>query len=238
VRGERPQGPLRLLRQALVRKRASEIFAELREHLPYTVMAALIGVGLMSLMSFEAALTGRQMLLPQASRGLFHALHFSHLFVSAIVTTAMFWRHERLLVKTALVGFFGTVIPCGMSDILFPYAGGLMLGVPMEFHLCVVEHPVLVLPFVLAGVAVGFCLPPVQRSTLFTHTAHVILSSTATMLYLVSFGIADWLRFAAAVFFLLVAAVMVPCCTSDIVFPLLFTQSNRPPHRHALGRAV
>lgn len=221
-----------------MKKRGREILAELREHLPYTLFAALVGVGLMSFMSFEAALAGRQVLLPQASRGMFHAIHFSHLFVSAIVTTAMFWRHERLVLKTALVGFFGTVLPCGMSDAVFPYAGGLLLGVPMEFHLCVVEHPVLVLPFVFAGVAVGFCLPPVQRSTIFSHTVHVILSSTATMLYLVSFGIADWIRFAAAVFFLLVAAVMVPCCSSDIVFPLLFTQSNRPPHRHALDRAV
>lgn len=220
-----------------MRGRFGHILEELREHLPYTMLAALIGVGGMALINFEAALTNRQAVLPQATTGLFHASHFSHLFFSAIATTAMFWRHDRLLGKTLLVGFFGTVLPCGTSDIIFPYVGGKMLGVPMEFHLCVAEHPLLVLPFVLGGVGVGFLLPPVQRSTLFSHAAHVILSSGASMLYLVSFGIADWLHYAALIFLLLIAAVMIPCCTSDIVFPLLFTR-QKPRERHALHRAL
>jgi len=220
-----------------VKKRARQILEELREHLPYTVFAALIGVGLMSLISFGAALTGRQSLLPEASQGLFHVFHFSHLFFSAIATTAMFWRHERLLLKTIGVGFFGTVLPCGTSDVIFPFLGGKVLGVSMEFHLCIAQHPLLVLPFLFGGIAVGFLLPSVQRSTLFSHAGHVILSSTATMLYLVSFGVADWLRFSALVFLLLIAAVMVPCCTSDIVFPLLFTRPIKSAPG-ALDRAV
>lgn len=218
--------------------RLRHILGELRDHLPYTVLAALIGVGFMAAINFEAALTNRQAVLPQASRDLFHAFHFSHLFFSAIATTAMFWRHERMVGKTLAVGFFGTMIPCGASDVLFPFAAGRALGVPMEFHLCVAEHPFLVLPFVLGGVGVGFLLPAVQRSTLFSHAGHVILSSSATMLYLISFGIADWLRFAALVFLLLVAAVMIPCCTSDIVFPLLFTRQGSHESRHAVDRAV
>ncbi|MBI3323389.1 MAG: hypothetical protein HYZ95_02870 [Candidatus Omnitrophica bacterium] len=220
-----------------MRGRFGHILEELREHLPYTVLAALIGVGFMALINFEAALTNRQAVLPEASRDLFHTFHFSHLFFSAIATTAMFWRHDRMLGKTLLVGFFGTVLPCGTSDVVFPFVGGRMLGVPMEFHLCLVEHPFLVLPFVLGGIGVGFLLPPVQRSTIFSHAAHVILSSSATMLYLISFGVADWLRFAALVFLLLIAAVMIPCCTSDIVFPLLFTR-QRPGESHAVHRAV
>lgn len=217
--------------------RLRHILEELRDHLPYTVLAALIGVGLMALINFEAVLTNRQAVLPQAAGDLFHAFHFSHLFFSAIATTAMFWRHDRLLGKTLLVGFFGTLLPCGASDIAFPFVGGRMLGVPMEFHLCVAEHPFLVLPFVLGGIGVGFLLPPVQRSTLFSHAGHVILSSTASMLYLISFGVADWLRFAALIFALLIAAVMIPCCTSDIVFPLLFTR-QKSSERHAVHRAV
>ena len=220
-----------------MKEKLRHILEELQQHLPYTVFAAMIGVGLMALINFEAALTGRQAILPQASRGLFHVFHFSHLFFSAIATTAMFWRHERLFLKTLLVGFFGTVLPCGTSDVVFPFIGGRVLGVPMQFHLCIVEHPIWVLPFLLGGIGVGFLLPPIQRSTLFSHAGHVILSSTATMLYLLSFGVADWMRFVALVFFLLIVAVAVPCCTSDIVFPLLFTRQTKIPPR-ALHRAV
>lgn len=212
--------------EGVMKGRLQHTVEELRQHLPYTLFAALVGVGLLALINFAAILTNRQAILPEASRGLFHTFHFSHLFFSAIVTTAMFWRHERRLFKTVLIGFFGTVLPCGTSDVLFPFVGGKFLGVPMELHICIAEHPFLVLPFVLGGIAVGFALPPVQRSTIFSHAGHVLLSSIASMLYLISFGIADWLRFAALVFLLLVAAVMVPCCTSDIVFPLLFTQSR------------
>lgn len=213
------------------------VIQELRQHLPYTLLAALIGVGGMALLNFEASLNNRQAILPQASQGLFHVFHFSHLFFSAIATTAMFWRYERRLTKALLVGFFGAVIPCGASDIFFPFVGGRLLGVAMDLHLCVVEHPFWVFPFVLGGVAVGFLLPPIQRSTLFSHAAHVILSSSASMLYLLSFGVADWLRFIGLVFILLVVAVMIPCCTSDIVFPLLFTRSQ-PYSKHASRRAV
>lgn len=221
-----------------MRFRWGHILNELREHLPYTLLAAVIGVAGMALINFEAALTNRQAILPEATEGLFHTFHFTHLLVSAIATTAMFWRHDRQVMKALWVGFFGTVLLCGASDVVFPFAGGWWLGVPMEFHLCIAEHPWWVLPFVLTGIGVGFVLPPIQRSTIFSHALHVILSSSATMLYLISFGAADWLRFIGLVFVLLVAAVMIPCCTSDIIFPLLFTEEERPHPHHAARRAV
>ncbi len=203
--------------------RYSHILSELREHLPYTIFAALMGVAALGAVTFAASLTQREALLPKASANLFHSFHFLHLFFSAIATTEMFWRHERRVVKAIGVGFFGTVIPCSASDILFPFAGGQWMGAGTILHVCLLEHPLLVLTFVLGGIAVGFALPPITRSTLFSHGAHVLLSSMASMLYLVSFGIADWLKLLALVFLLLVASVMVPCCTSDIILPLLFT---------------
>ena len=219
-------------------KRFAHILEELQEHLPYTVFAAFVGVGALSLISFLAVLTNRQATLPEASRGLFHTFHFSHLFFSSIATTAMFWRHERRFFKTVLVGFFGTILPCGTSDIIFPFMGGKILGVPMKLHICLFQHPWIVLPFIFAGIIIGFALPPVQRSTLFSHAGHVLLSSMATMLYLLSFGVADWLKFIALIFILLILAVMVPCCTSDIIFPLIFTRTGEEQDYRAYHRAV
>ena len=60
-----------------------------------------------------------------------------------------------------------------------------------------------------------------HKSTIFSHSAHVLTSSVASIMYLVSFGLADWVSAVGMVFVYMVFAVMVPCCTSDIVFPLL-----------------
>ncbi|MBI1953510.1 MAG: hypothetical protein HYS41_05235 [Candidatus Omnitrophica bacterium] len=205
-------------------RRFDRILSELREHVPYTIFAALMGVAALGAVTLAANLTQREALLPRASLSLFHSFHFLHLFFSAIATTAMFWRHERRVAKAVGVGFFGTVIPCSTSDILFPWIGGRWMGADTTLHVCLAEHPLLVLTFVLGGILVGFALPPITRSTLFSHGAHVLLSSMASMLYLVSFGIADWLKMLALVFLLLLASVMIPCCTSDIILPLLFTE--------------
>ena len=106
----------------------------------------------------------------------------------------------------------------------------------MEIHICVIEHPQLVLPFTLVGIATGFLAADhIVRATFFSHAAHVLVSSTASLLYLVSFGLTDWVHEAGLVFIFVVLAVMIPCCISDIIFPLLaVTADGRPipEHRH------
>lgn len=220
-----------------MRARWAATVEEFREHLPYTLLAAAVALGLLGAVTFLARLMDRQSVLPSAAQNLFHTMHFFHLFLSAIATTAMFWRYDRRRMKAVLIGVVGTVVPCGASDIFFPLLGGWFMGASMEAHICFLEHPLLVWPFVLTGVFVGFLLPPVRQSTHLAHGGHVLLSSAASGLYLISFGMADWIRFAPFVFLLLVVAVMVPCCTSDIVFPLMLTHPDEAD-THAIHRAV
>ena len=44
---------------------------------------------------------------------------------------------------------------CGLSDVVFPYLSGLLLGVDMEFHWCIIQHPMIVVPFMAVGVLTG-----------------------------------------------------------------------------------
>mgnify|MGYP001558073713 CR=1 FL=1 len=210
--------------------RVGPMLEEFREHLPYTVFAALTALGLLGGLVFLAGLGGRASFLPRASEDLFHAMHFLHLFLSAMATTAVFWRYDRKVVKAVIIGLVGTALPCGASDILFPLMGGRLMGIQVTAHICFVEHPVMVWPFMAAGILAGFILPSRKPASHLAHGGHVFISSTATMLYLVAFGTADWIRLAPFIFVLLVAAVMVPCCTSDIVFPMLMTSPDRPDH--------
>jgi len=227
---------------------------ELFSHLPFSVFSTVGGMVLVAILTFlagpfyeahpEAAhppgheadchLHGGG--LAGAFMGLFHIFHPAHMLFSATATTAMFWKYERRFWKACVVGFLGAIVICGISDILMPFVSGLLLGAPMEMHICLLEHLQLVLPFTLVGIATGLLAADhIVRATFFSHAAHVLVSSTASLLYLVSFGLGDWFHQAGLVFIFVVLAVMIPCCVSDIVFPLFaVTRDGRPvPHHHA-----
>ena len=97
----------------------------------------------------------------------------------------------------------------------------------MTFHWCLAQHPMLVVPFAVVGVFVGMiAAETVTRSTYFSHSAHVFVSSAASIFCLVSFGLTDWAEKLGYVFILMILAVVIPCCFSDIVFPLLVACRN------------
>jgi len=80
--------------------------------------------------------------LNAASGMLFHIFHPVHLLLSAMATTAMFFRHERRLLRAIIVGFVGSVGICGISDVFMPYLSGRLLAAHgMHFHWCLIEHP-------------------------------------------------------------------------------------------------
>ena len=161
--------------------------------------------------------------------------YFARLFInsSEIInfqvppTLAMFWKHEKRILKAVIVGFTGSVVICAISDILLPFVGGAILGADMHMHVCVFEEPGLVIPFAIVGVIAGlFVTQSFEKSTQYSHSAHVFLSSAASILYLMGFGLTDWIHSIGAVFIIIIAAVMIPCCASDIVFPLACVHRN------------
>ena len=211
---------------------------ELLAHLPFSVFSTVGGMMLVAILTFVGEPFYKDE-LPEAFRELFHIFHPAHMLFSATATTAMFWRYERRVIKALIVGVVGAILVCGASDIVIPYASGLMLGVNMRLHVCVIEHPGLVLPFTAVGVLAGFLASEhIARATVFSHTVHVAVSSSASLLYLVSFGLEHWVHNAGWVFIFVVLAVMIPCCFSDIVFPLLVVTregEKRPVHPHGHG---
>lgn len=215
-----------------MRARLGALAVEFAHHLPYTLISSLIAMG-------AVWYFGVTQLPKLTEAGLvpwtwsFHILHPMHLALSAIATTSVFWHHERRLLKALVVGFFGTVIPCGLSDYIFPFVGGHSLGQPVELHICLLEEPKLILPFVVLGVLAGLLFEErLSGSSVFSHGAHVFVSSLASLLYLVSFGFTAWLtdiHLVFPVFLIVVIAVWIPCCLSDIVVPV------EAAHAHAHG---
>ena len=198
------------------------ISEELQKHLPYTIFS--VAVGMMALGVLTVLIEAKK--FPQASQNLFHIFHPIHILFSATATTAMFWRHDKKLLKAVFIGFVGAVGICGISDIFIPFIAGYLLGVKMHLHICILTHPMIVLPFLFFGIFMGFVLPTVVESTIFSHAAHVLISSMASIFYLVSFGLTEWIPVGGMVFIYMVLAVMIPCCTSDVAFPLLLVRKK------------
>lgn len=203
------------------------IFVELAHHLPFSIFGVTMGLIFMGVLTFFAVLLGAEKMLPTASRELFHIFHPAHVLLSSVTTTAMFWKHEKRMFKALIVGFAGSVGICGLSDIIFPFFGGLLMGAPMQMHVCIIQEPGLVFPFAIIGVLAGFfVVTAIERSTEYSHSAHVFVSSAASLLYMLAFGLEGWTDMAGGVFLVTVIAVMIPCCLSDIAFPILCVHRN------------
>lgn len=160
---------------------------------------------------------------------LFHVFHPAHMLFSAAATTAMFWRYERRVIKALVIGLIGAIGICGLSDIVMPQLSLGMLGKRTPWHVCVYEHPSMVLSFAAVGVMVGLAASAgVHRSTFFSHSLHVFCSTMASTFYLIGpLGQLAWIDDVGVVFLFIIVAVMVPCCLSDIVFPLFLAQGAK-----------
>jgi len=200
------------------------IVTELRVHAPFTFAGTLIGILIMA-----GFVVGE--VPPQVSRTLFWTCHPLHVLLSAQVTAAMYWLHgTRRLLPVLVIGYLGSVGIATLSDSLLPYLGECLLGLPNRgIHLGFIEKPWLVNPLALAGIWLG-CRWPKTR---FSHAGHVLLSTWASLFHItMAFGgqpdVFTVIILAATLFF----SVWIPCCTSDIIFPLLFIK-RRPRAGHA-----
>jgi len=193
---------------------------ELKRHAPFTTFGAFTGIIIIAIWG-------------NVSSGLFqtvfYTLHPIHVILSALVTTAMYTRYRKAKIWLAiLIGWTGSIGIATLSDAIIPYLGGGLLHVEMEFHVPFIETakmPIIgiekwkiVNSAALIGIAIGHWRP----TTKFPHAGHVLLSTWASVSYLPAFGIANWIPLLPFIFLFLFLAVWIPCCTSDIVYPLLF----------------
>jgi len=202
------------------------IASELKRHTPFTALGAVTGVIVMAII----VLGNVPALISEAT---FYILHPIHVVLSALVTTAIYKKYSNGRIWAAiLVGYAGSIGIATLSDAVIPYLGGTLLGVEMGFHVPFIETDKI--PFIgvekwklvnslaLGGVAFGYW----KDVTKFPHLGHLLLSTWASLFYFTAFGIAHWIPLLPFVFLFLFLSVWIPCCLSDIVFPLLFTRGR------------
>ena len=223
-----------------------QIGHELRHHAPFTLAGAVIGILLMVAL-FSVYKPGEAHEADHEHDGehveearhehegehehhhelsgiagiAFEAAHTAHVFLSAMVTAGLYRLKTRKSWWYAVpIGVVGAIGIATLSDSLIPYLGEVLHDLPdPHLHAGFIESWHLVFPAAIAGSVVVLAWP----NTTFPHAGHVLLSTAASLAHMMMSldgPVGFWLALQLGVFLFL--AVWVPCCTSDIVFPLLF----------------
>jgi len=205
------------------------VYEEIVCHLPYAIFASAFSLAILSFVSVGQTNMTR---LCTTAHGLFHAFHFMHIVFAATGALITFFRFSQNKFHAVLLGIFCPMIFCTLSDAIIPYFSGILMGVPMAFHLCFLTEWRNVLPFLLVGLVNGFILNDHHEDrrelySLFSHVIHILVSSLASLFYLVAYGCTNWLDSIGVVFLFLIIAVVVPCTLSDIVLPMILAQIKR-----------
>ena len=211
------------------------IAQELKAHAPFTVAGALFGVAFMVIF---------RNIDKTHAEAMFAIFHPGHILLSAMVTASVFTIHlkRKKFLLVLVVAYVGSIGIATLSDSVVPYIGSKIfsLSVPThdhgeheehteecegehELHLGFLEHWYVVHPAALIGILIGWFIP---RSKC-PHAAHVLLSTWASSAHiLINCNPAITLPIIAEIFGILFIAVWLPCCISDIIFPLLFVDSD------------
>jgi len=205
-----------------------QISKELKNHIPFTIFGAITGIIIMVFF---------QKLPSNLSYNIFYILHPIHIVLSTIVTASIYRLHtcEHIngrclrgkcnLWILLIIGYTGSIGIATISDSIIPYLGEIMLRMPKRvIHIGFIEKWWLVNPLAVVGVLIA-CFRP---ATKFPHAGHVLLSTWASLFHIImAIGgkSLDWFEY-VVIFLFLFIAVWIPCCLSDIVFPMLFLKKK------------
>ena len=205
------------------------IARELSRHIPFTAFGALTGIVFMVIVYAGGFLDD----ISPVSETVFYVLHPTHVFLSALVTTAIYRLHgggKGRLWKAIIIGYSGAIVVATISDSIVPYLGETLAVLPgRELHIGFIDEPWITNPPAIAGIAVGYLIP----RTRFPHAGHVLISTWASLFHIImALGqTVSWLQ-GLAIFLFLFLAVWLPCCLSDIIYPMLFVREGKVEHHH------
>jgi hypothetical protein len=231
-----------------IKEKLLHIGAELKGHAPFTAFGAV--AGLVFMLIFRNLGKGPASVL----FSIFHPGHVV-LSAMVTASLFAIHREVKNFMLILVVGYVGSVGIATLSDSVIPYIGEGLLGLDVpahaevhvhdgdgehdgdteeghgepaarkqrKIHLGFIEDWYIVNPAAVLGVLIAYFLP----RTKFPHAGHVLISTWASSSHILMNTAGDvTLAIMAAIFAILFIAVWLPCCISDIVFPLLFVKSD------------
>ncbi|MCK5449974.1 hypothetical protein KAI32_03855, partial [Candidatus Pacearchaeota archaeon] len=188
----------------MVFKKDYTILRELKNHLPFTLISSLMA-GILVATFYSIDKTYFLAIIPT----LFEFIHPAHVLVSAMATSAIYWKYKKSLIKTVLVGITGAILIGSLSDVFFPWATGNLFSLHTHFHLPIITNPILIISVALIGSLAGiYCMFRVS------HSIHVFLSIFASLFYILAFSVEVNILTILLISLLVFLAVYIPCCIS------------------------
>jgi len=194
------------------------IMDELKKHIHFTIFGAVTGV----IIAFFL----RNVINTDAYYTIFYIFHPIHVVLSALVTSSLYKSYNSNYLKNTssfwillIIGYFGSIGIATLSDSFIPYLGEYLLDLPnREIHLGFIEKWWLINPLAVLGIIIAYYKP----ATKFPHSGHVLLSTWASLFHILM-AIGNKISFLSyiIIFIFLFIAVWIPCCLSDIIFPML-----------------
>jgi hypothetical protein len=147
-----------------------------------------------------------------------------------VVTAALYKRYIAAkkqglaaFLKVLAVGYVGSVVIGTLSDSLIPFWGETLLNMPHRHeHIGFIEKWWLINPLVVAAIAFAYFKP----MTKMPHAMHVLISTWASLFHMLMAADHGRAVSFSGIFIFLFLAVWLPCCFSDIVFPMLFIKNR------------
>ncbi len=192
-----------------------EIVEELKEHVPFTAAATAVAV------IITAFLLIKNNLLEHAV-SFFYVFHPIHIFFSAVVSAAIFYKYKQNMTLALITGVILSVLVGSVSDVMLPYIGSLIFRIPTSFHLPAIEKPLTIFGIAILGSFVGI----IGKKTKFPHFLHVLISVFASLLYIFAYSTNFSPLVLALIFVITSVSVVIPCCLSDIILPIIFKKET------------
>jgi len=146
-------------------------------------------------------------------------------FLSALVTTTLYLKYNKKNIWFAIIiGYTGSTGIATISDSVIPYLGELLLDLPhAEAHIGFIEKPILTNIPAFIGIFLSYW----KGFTKFPHAGHVLISTWASSFHIImAIGTSLNSFEIIGIFIFLFLAVWLPCCTSDIIYPLIFPKEK------------
>lgn len=204
----------------------ARLLNEMKNHAPFTIFGALTGIAIIFIIFYGNLLTT----ISPISENIFYILHPTHVFLSALVTTTLYVRYgKKNIWLIIIIGYTGSIGIATISDSIIPYLGELLLGLPNTgAHIGFIEEPLLTNPPAFIGIAIATW----KGTTKIPHAGHVLISTWASLFHIImALGTQITILQIIGIFIFLFLAVWIPCCASDIAYPLLFSEKKKDKNK-------
>jgi hypothetical protein len=99
-------------------------------------------------------------------------------------------------------------------------------------HFCFISEIHNVVPFLFVGLLNGLVMSNHKSSvkgyhSVGSHFGHILISSLASLFYLIAHGLSDWYPKMGFLFIFLIIAVVVPCTMADVIVPIWFAKRSK-----------